>query len=111
MLGSRKDVDRFYQAMDVFVLPSRYEGLPVVAVEAQAAGLPCVLSDRITREAGIAENVTFLNFEAGSAKWADKALSERKNRAKENKMRMFDIKYQASHLSDYYIGLAEIDRG
>ena len=47
-LGARNDVDRLLQAMDAFVLPSIYEGFPVAAIEAQAAGLPCFLSDSIT---------------------------------------------------------------
>ena len=50
--GARRDVNRLYSAMDVFCLPSFYEGMPVVAWEAQANGLPCILSDRITQEAG-----------------------------------------------------------
>lgn len=46
--GVRSDVPQLMQAMDVFVFPSLYEGLPVTIVEAQAAGLPCVISDRGT---------------------------------------------------------------
>lgn len=49
-LGSRNDVPDLLQAMDIFILPSKFEGLPIVAVEAQAAGLPCILSDNITKE-------------------------------------------------------------
>ncbi|MGN0983628.1 MAG: glycosyltransferase family 1 protein, partial [Gemmiger sp.] len=49
--GVRRDVHKLYSAMDVFCLPSHYEGMPVVAWEAQANGLPCVLSDRMTAEA------------------------------------------------------------
>ena len=102
-LGSRKDVNRLYQAMDVFLLPSRYEGLPVVAVEAQVAGLPCILSDRITKEVKITENVTFLNLESGSIRWAEVALQKKKSqKTKENRFDEFDIKYQAKCLVDYY---------
>ena len=108
LLGSRKDVNRLYQAMDVFLLPSRYEGLPVVAVEAQVAGLSCILSDRITKEVKITENVTFLNLESGSIQWAETILRERKNqRSQENKFDEFDIKYQAKRLIDYYGELLE----
>ena len=54
-LGQRNDVDELYQAFDVLLLPSLYEGLPVVGVEAQASGLLCLLSDNMTRETKILE--------------------------------------------------------
>lgn len=49
-LGARTDAKDLYQAADCFFLPSLFEGLPVTAIEAQAFGLPCVLSDSITKE-------------------------------------------------------------
>ena len=49
-LGQRSDTNKLYSVFDVFCLPSLYEGLPVVGVEAQANGVPCVFSDRITKE-------------------------------------------------------------
>lgn len=108
LLGSRKDVDRLYQAMDVFLLPSRYEGLPVVAVEAQIAGLPCILSDRITKEVKITENVTFLDLESGSMLWTETVLQGgNTQRIKQNKIDEFDIKCQANRLRDYYRELIE----
>ena len=62
-LGQRGDVDRLYQAFDAFALPSLYEGLGLVGVEAQAAGLPCFLSDRITREVDVTGAVRFLSID------------------------------------------------
>lgn len=62
-LGQRDDVDRLYQAFDAFVLPSLYEGLCLVGVEAQRAGLPCFLSDTITREVDVTGEVAFLSIE------------------------------------------------
>lgn len=70
-LGVRSDVSQLYQAMDVFVLPSRYEGLGIVNVEAQAAGLPCIVSDRVPEEAKITENLIFFPLKAGAARWAE----------------------------------------
>ncbi|MBW3095530.1 glycosyltransferase family 1 protein [Bifidobacterium sp. 64T4] len=59
-LGQRSDVNRLYQAFDVFCLPSQYEGLPLVAVEAQVSGLPCLVSDKITREVDLSGLVRFM---------------------------------------------------
>ena len=61
--GNRNDIHALLCAMDVFALPSLFEGLPVTAVEAQAAGVPCVLSDRITRECRLSELCSFLPLE------------------------------------------------
>lgn len=61
-LGVRNNVNEFYQAMDCFVLPSFFEGLPVVGVEAQASGLTCIFSDRITKEINLTEKVKFVSI-------------------------------------------------
>ena len=54
--GVRNDVDKLYSVMDVFCLPSYYEGMPIVAWEAQCNGLPCLLSDKVTEEAILGQN-------------------------------------------------------
>lgn len=59
-LGRRDDVDKWYQAMDVFCLPSRMEGFPLVLVEAQASGLPCIVSDTVTEEVVLSGKVVRL---------------------------------------------------
>lgn len=69
-LGQRQDVGRLYSAMDAFLLPSLYEGLGMVAIEAQASGLPCLLSDAVPAEAGLAPSVEFLPLSAGPDAWA-----------------------------------------
>lgn len=61
-LGVRQDIDQLYQAMDCFVLPSVFEGVPLVGVEAQAAGLPCIFSDCITKELSIGKNIKFISL-------------------------------------------------
>lgn len=69
-LGVRSDVPTILQAADVFLLPSLYEGLPIALLEAQAAGLPCVVSDTITREVAVTELVTYVPLETPAQDWA-----------------------------------------
>ena len=69
-LGNQKRPEDYYQAMDIFLLPSFFEGLPGVLVEAQAAGLRCFVSDTVTREAKATELVTYLSIERPAGDWA-----------------------------------------
>ena len=72
--GASRDVGGLMQAMDLFALPSRFEGLPVVGVEAQAAGLPLLFSDHVTRQAALTERVRFLPIDENSVeKWGEAA--------------------------------------
>lgn len=77
--GIRKDVPALLSAMDVFVFPSLYEGMPNTVIEAQATGLPCVISDTITREAGITDLVKFVSLKAHTSKWVEKILQSANN--------------------------------
>ena len=72
--GTTDRVERLYWAMDIFLFPSRFEGLPVTAIEAQAAGLPCLFSDKVTRECRIGEATWFLSLDAQPERWAETAL-------------------------------------
>lgn len=72
LTGVRYDLERIYQAMDVFVMPSLYEGFPISVLEAQASGLSCVLSDNITRDVGINQNVWYIALSKDIQMWADK---------------------------------------
>ena len=107
-LGVRSDVERLYQAMDVFVLPSLFEGLPVVGVEAQANGLPCVFSDTITKEAKVTGLVTFQSLSRPAKDWADCILSRTVREARENASEDvvkagYDIKTVAKELENFYL--------
>lgn len=72
--GVRADVPQLLSAMDVFVFPSLYEGMPNTVIEAQATGLPCVIADTITKEAAVTELVTYRPL-TDPAAWAETALS------------------------------------
>ncbi|MDO5349826.1 MAG: glycosyltransferase family 1 protein [Lachnospiraceae bacterium] len=75
-LGTRKDTNELYQAMDAFLLPSLFEGLPVVMVEAQASGLPCFVADNITKESDISGNVRFYSLSMEPKQWAESIVEE-----------------------------------
>ena len=102
-LGVRQDAYRFYQAFDVFLLPSRYEGLPVVGVEAQIAGLPCVFSSAMTKETKFTDDLIFMSLNDDVKKWAKSVLRFLgKPRNNKKKKRYFDISIQAKRLINFY---------
>ena len=94
-LGVRPDVENILSAADCFLMPSLYEGLPVAAVEAQSSGLPCVLSDEITKEVKLSDKVCFLALSETKEKWCNEILkyinSPRENGARQVKQNGYDI--------------------
>lgn len=108
--GVRSDVDALMQAMDVFVFPSFYEGLPVTMVEAQAAGLPCLISDGVPKETILTDLVRWLPLSAGARAWAQKALElgrwGRRDTLAEIRARGFDIADSTRKLETYYRRIA-----
>lgn len=107
--GLRSDVDRMLQAMDVFVFPSLYEGLPLSIIEAQAAGLPCLISDKVPIECKKTELVTQIPLDASPAKWAEAVLSAakmpRENTLSQIREAGFDIRANAEWLQNYYLSV------
>ena len=106
-LGVRSDVADLMQAMDVFVFPSLYEGLPVTMVEAQAAVLPCIISDKVPEECIITEGlVDVMPLSASADAWAEKVLEKRSclrtDHSKEVAAHGFDIKAEALKLQEFY---------
>lgn len=114
--GNRGDVHACYQAMDVFVYPSRYEGMPGVVIEAQAAGLRCLISEAITQEADVTELVGRMSVSLPHENWAREVLAalrmsekraEQSKRAREVLVRAgFDVREQAREMTDFYTGEA-----
>lgn len=111
-LGVREDVDRIVQTFDVFLLPSLFEGLPVTMVEAQAAGLPCVISDKVPIQCDLTGNVWVVPLEESPEKWADVVLDKANNFKKRDTYQQiadagFDIKSQAKWLEEFYVKVLE----
>ncbi len=109
--GLQKNVAPFYQAMDFFLLPSFYEGLPGVAVEAQASGLRGILSDAITTETAMTTLMEFRSVQEPAEVWADRIIAcghyERQNTLKELQEAGFDVKSLAKQLQDFYLRVSE----
>ena len=105
-LGMRQDVNDLYQGMDCFILPSKFEGLPVTGVEIQVAGVPCVFSETITKEVAITDDVVFMSLNESPIVWAKKLLSmkntKRKNRSKEIIAAGYDINTEIEKIMQYY---------
>lgn len=113
ILKNRADVNELYQAMDMFILPSLYEGLPVSGIEAQTAGLPCVFSSEITLKADITGNVTFISLEENAKKWANEIQKIykgflRKNVNEKIKKAGYDANLEAKKLQEIYIKMHNI---
>ena len=125
-MGNKKDVYRYYQVMDYFLLPSLYEGLPGTAIEAQASGLPGMMSDTVTEEAVVTELLQMRSIKEAPAIWAGEIMKtsrklaykfdetkidsisnadikDRSIYAQEVKKASFDVKEQAKRMQEFYL--------
>ncbi|OPZ92856.1 MAG: putative glycosyltransferase EpsF [Firmicutes bacterium ADurb.Bin419] len=107
-LGNRSDVNELMQAMDVFLFPSLWEGLPLTGIEAQSAGLPVVMSDVITDEVCVTNNIYTMSLSKSAKEWADKVLEVchgfiRKDVRQQVIDAGFDILTTAKWLQDFYL--------
>lgn len=110
-LGVREDVDRILQAMDVFIMPSLYEGFGIVALEAQTSGLPCFISDVIPRDCIVTDLVTQLPLSMSASEWASeiarKLNQPRTDHSKEVAASGFDISDTAKWLESFYLKIGD----
>ena len=111
-LGQMANVNEWYQAMDCFVLPSLFEGLPVVGVEAQAAGLPCFFSDQVTDEILILPDASRVSLQTGDEEWAQRILAARQAKTDRTegadavRRAGYDIHEEGRKLRDIYLKMA-----
>ncbi len=105
-LGNHSNVSDYYQAMDYFVYPSRFEGLPGTVVEAQCSGLKCLISDTICEEVAVTDLVHTMSIEENPDRWADYIIEtmeyERQDRVQEMQKAGFDVCAQAEKMAEFY---------
>lgn len=112
--GFQTDPAQFYQAMDLFLFPSKWEGLPVSIVEAQACGLPCLVSDVITKDVKLTELVAYYSLTEPAESWAGQILryADRSRtgllEAQSQSLMRFDSNYTAVELQKFYLELHEL---
>ncbi len=111
-MGNRQNINDFYQMADLFILPSLWEGFPVVAVEAQACALPCVFSTEVTNEVQITEPVAFVSLEEKDDVWAQAAYQLlQKNTPRIDQTNLikhagYDVQTEAQKLLSKYVSWA-----
>lgn len=107
--GVREDVNKFYQAFDLFLFPSFFEGLPVTLVEAQTSGLTCLVSDTITKEVVLTDLIHFKSIESSASAWAEdifKRVSfERENKKAQIVSSGYDINTTSKWLENFYFNI------
>ena len=107
-LGNSDEVNNWLQAMDVFIFPSLYEGLPLSGIEAQATGLPVIASDSISHELEITDLVTWMSLERSAAEWAEITIRKQKEIIRDKNSRKqilesgYDIEETARLLNQIY---------
>lgn len=110
------NINEFLQATDILVMPSLYEGLPVIGVEAQCADVKCIFSDTITQETKILETTKYERLNNSAQQWAETIYKVAKNTERTNvnefiKKARFDIKNEAKELEKLYNKIYEENRG
>ena len=107
LLGRRDDVNKIMQAADVLVMPSFFEGLTLVGIEAQACDLPLLLSDTVTKELGLLPSTQFISLDAGAKAWAEVIVNSkqhnRRSRYEELKAAGYDIGFETERVEKLLI--------
>lgn len=111
LLSGISDIEKYYQAMDAFLFPSLFEGLGIVAVEAQVSGLPCIVSNTVPKDVKQTNLVEFIELDEKDETWAKTILKKinekRESKINELKNTQFDIKSEADKLDKIYLKLTK----
>ena len=100
LYGETTEINKVYNAFDLFLFPSHYEGLGIVLVEAQANGLPVVAADTIPSEVNLTDNFEFMSLDEGKLKWAQRILDRRKEKRNfENAKKVYKAGYDIRDVS------------
>ena len=102
-LGIRRDVHTILMSFDYVVIPSLYEGFPVTAIEAQAIGVPCLISDSVTKDVVINNNVKMLSLRESADVWADQIYKNKKVQRNSNKEGLIKKGFDIATTTDYLL--------
>jgi len=112
LLGNKTNINEILQAMDMFLMTSFYEGLPGSVIEAQGSGLPCIISDSITKLVKVTDLVTFISLKENPTKWKEiilKKLKNTKRRSTRDELtkKGFDMTGISKELQEFYLKIGE----
>lgn len=107
ILSNRADIPDILNATDVFVFPSKYEGFPMTLIEAQVAGLRCVVSDTVSKQTHLTENLVVLSLDDPPGKWADIILDRSLNGIPLGNLDDYDINKNIKRLEQLYLDAVE----
>jgi Glycosyltransferase len=117
-LGKREDIKQFYNAFDAFLLPSLYEGLPVVGLESQSCGLPIFFSTEITPEAAACDLAVYTSLKESASAWAEKIIPiveknipTRKTYSEDIEKAGFDSHSESIKMQEYYFNAIKEQNG
>ena len=114
LLGVRQDVNELYNMMDVFVLPSLYEGFPFVLIEAQLNGLPCIVSEAVSRTVDVTNNTIFLPLEKSNDKWIEAIETSKKKHLDKSQLtsvrEKYDVATEIDRIGKIYKELVKLKR-
>ena len=108
ILKERNDINNLMQCFDIFCLPSKYEGLGIVSIEAQASGIKCVVSDGIPKNAIITPNIKVISLKEDAREWAEKILQYKDDKievdmTKYIKLNGYDIQENVNKIEEIYL--------